>query len=131
MRKPHRPLPTRTTSCWRCPLHTQASELRRLALYFDVGTKLWHTETPWTDLRPAQWDELFLPSISAGEGGGRDAPVHTYVLRPLDGRTHYLRRGPKARGSEDEAVQQADVGLDAVSVHLSRMPSSPPSLPPS
>ena len=96
----------------------QASELRRLALYFDVSAELWRTEVDWKDMQPGQWDALFLPSIKAPEEG-QEAPAHTYVLRPLDGQTTYLRRGPKARSSLDEPVQQADVGLDAVSIHLS------------
>ena len=73
---------------------------------------------PWTELQPGQWDELFLPSIGAPEEG-QETPLHTYVLRPIDGQTTYLRRGGKARSSEAEPVQQADVSLDAVSLHLS------------
>lgn len=96
----------------------QASELRRLALYFDVGTEIWQTEADWRDLQPSQWDELFIPSISAATEG-QEGPAHTYVLKPLDGRTTYLRRGPKARETDAQAVQQADVGLDAVSLHVS------------
>ena len=104
-----------------CGTTNQASELRRLALYFDVGSELWRTDIAWTDLQPGQWDELFQPSITAPREG-EQAPQHSYVLRPLDGSTSYLLRGPKARSSEQEAVQQADVSLDAVSLHVSSAP---------
>ncbi|KAK9815130.1 hypothetical protein WJX73_008307 [Symbiochloris irregularis] len=99
----------------------KASELRRLALYFDVGIDLWKTEQSWEDMQPQEWDELFLPSIAAPEEGSQQGLVpHTYVLKPIDGQTTYLRRSAKARSGDDEAVQQADVSLDAVSLHLSR-----------
>ena len=51
----------------------QASELRRLALYFDVGTKMWQPEEDWQQLSPDAWDALFRPGIAApqeDEGGG-------------------------------------------------------------
>ena len=48
---------------------------------------------------------------------------HTYVLRPIDGRMTYLRRGPQARSQPDDAVQQADLSLQTVSMHMARTPS--------
>ena len=43
----------------------QASELRRMALYFDAGQELWHPSKPWREAGPEDWDRLFLPSISS------------------------------------------------------------------
>ena len=51
----------------------QASELRRLALYFDVSTNMWQPEEDWQQLSPDAWDALFRPGIAApqeDEGGG-------------------------------------------------------------
>jgi hypothetical protein len=57
----------------------QASELRRLALYFDVGTALWADEQrDWGSLPLEAWDAVFKPGIAAAEapaaaGGSDDA----------------------------------------------------------
>lgn len=52
----------------------QASQLRRLALYFDVNTKMWQPEEDWQQLYSEAWDALFRPGIAAqqaiDEGGG-------------------------------------------------------------
>ena len=105
----------------------QASELRRLALYFDVGTKLWEPEEDWHKLSLDAWDALFRAGIAEdpavnGEGMGNAEEVGSpgsYVLKPVDGRLMYLRRGREVRKSEDEAIQEADVQLEALSLHLS------------
>ena len=106
------------------PTLSQASELRRMALYFDVGAELWRPDTPWKDADRAGWDRFFLPSVPALEdkalGGLAEIMQHTYVLQPIDGRMSYLRRGPRARQKPDDAVQQADLSLRTVSLHLAR-----------
>ena len=51
----------------------QASHLKRLALYFDVGTKMWKPEEDWQQLSPQAWDDLFRPGIAVEESD--DAPV--------------------------------------------------------
>lgn len=53
------------------------------------------------------------------EGQGTGSAPRSYVLRPVDGRLRYLRRGRDVREGEAQAVQEADVGLDALSLHLS------------
>lgn len=81
---------------------------------------------------PEDWDALFKPGISQEtlpeEGSEEGPPAHkvyplperTYILKPVDGRLRYLRRGRNVPKSEDEAVQEADVELKSVSLHLSR-----------
>ena len=59
-----------------------------------------------------------------GDGGPGSAP-QSYVLAPIDGRLLYLRRGKDVRESEEQAVQEADVTLESISLHLS---SAQPSL---
>ncbi|KAK9819963.1 hypothetical protein WJX72_004515 [[Myrmecia] bisecta] len=106
----------------------KAAQLCRFALYFDVDAKLWDPEKPWDQLKPEEWDQLFLGGITgasekANKGSSGEqaaAEVHTYLLRPVDGQTMYLRRGRNVRSSESEAVQEADVQLNSVSLHLSR-----------
>jgi hypothetical protein len=108
--------------------------LRRLALYFDVGTELWELRSSddWKALTSDGWDRLFRPGIGeeaaetpefrpgADDDAGTGLVARTYVLKPVDGRLLYLRRGRDARRSQEEAVQEADLQLDAVSLHLSR-----------
>ena len=52
----------------------QASHLKRLALYFDVGTKMWKPEEDWQQLSPQAWDDLFRPGIAVEQG---DEPSET------------------------------------------------------
>ena len=59
-----------------------------------------------------------------GDGGPGSAP-QSYVLAPIDGRLLYLRRGKDVRESEEQAIQEADVTLESISLHLS---SAQPSL---
>ena len=58
--------------------------------------------------------EAIAAASVADAGLGR----RTYVLRPIDGRLRYTRRGREARADEGQAVQDADVELDALSLHL-------------
>ena len=66
----------------------QASELRRLALYFDVGTKMWQLEENWQQLSRDAWDALFRPGIAApqeDEGGGLGSSAYclTEICTPV------------------------------------------------
>ncbi len=103
----------------------QASELKRLAVYFDVHTQLWEPPKPWAEMGRQDWDALFLPGIADGDGGqGSDgtssaAEGRTYVLKPVDGRLNYIRRGRNVRKDESQPIQEADVSLHAVSLHIS------------
>ena len=96
----------------------QGSQLQRLALYFDVGSKLWRPQEEWAQLAVDTWDEFFQPGVSAPSSEAEGAP-QGYVLKPIDGQLIYLRRGPNVRQQESQAVQEADVHLQTVSLHLS------------
>jgi hypothetical protein len=104
-----------------------------------VGTKLWQPQQDWNKLSMETWDAMFLPGIAqdtesrelrstgagdrdAGQDGGPGSAPASYVLKPVDGRLLYLRRGRDVRKSEDEAVQEADVRLESLSLHLSSEP---------
>lgn len=96
----------------------QASELKRLAVYYDVQTELWKPDKPWAEMKRADWTALFQPGIAAS-GEQEQQSAHTYVLKPVDGRLNYIRRGRNVRKDESQAIQEADVKLHAISLHVS------------
>jgi vacuolar protein sorting-associated protein 13A/C len=96
----------------------QASELKRLSVYYDVHTELWKPDKPWADMKPDDWTALFQPGIAA-VSEDEPQPSHTYVLKPVDGRLQYIRRGRNVRKDESQAIQEADLKLHAISLHIS------------
>ena len=48
----------------------QAAQLRRLALYFDVGAALWRPKAAWGAMPLADWDGLFQPGIAEAPSAG-------------------------------------------------------------
>ncbi len=107
----------------------QASQLRRFAVYFDVGKPLWQPKKAWKDMLAYDWDQLFKTGIAAdstrpvqGSTSPR-APSGTadrmYVVKPIDGQLQYLRRGKNVRGGESEAIQEADCHLQTIAFHVS------------
>lgn len=58
------------------------------------------------------------PSGEADGGGPETGRV--YVLRPVDGRLSYLRRGREAQPTQGEAKQEADLVLQDISLQFSR-----------
>ena len=120
----------------------KVAQLKRLSVYFDVHARLWQPGKLWPELKPAEWDELFLPGVALPadmlEGGQADGAepgpsppdaeagdslLRTYVLQPVDGSLRYLRRGRQARTEESQAVQEVDLQLRVISVHFSRAPA--------
>lgn len=65
----------------------QASHLKRLALYFDVDTKMWKPEEDWQQLSPQAWDDLFRPGIAVEQS---DEPAQTGRHFALPARTPIL-----------------------------------------
>ena len=55
------------------------------------------------------------------EDGGLETVPRSYVLKPIDGRLLYKRRGKDVRESEEQAIQEADITLQSISLHLSSM----------
>ena len=53
------------------------------------------------------------------EDSGPGSVPRSYVLKPIDGSLLYLRRGKDVRQSEAEAIQEADITLQSISLHLS------------
>ncbi|KAI7845241.1 hypothetical protein COHA_001284 [Chlorella ohadii] len=99
----------------------KALTLRRIAVYFDTDSEFWAPGAAWRDLAPHDWDEWFLPGVSAGrqERGGT-ARSRQYVLQPVDGQARYTRRGAGVQAKEDEPVLELDFQLNDVAVCLTR-----------
>lgn len=107
----------------------QASQLRRFAVYFDVGKPLWQPKKAWKDMLAYDWDQLFKTGIAAdtaraasGSTSPREpsgAADRMYVVKPIDGQLQYLRRGKNVRGGEAEAIQEADCHLQTIAFHVS------------
>lgn len=74
----------------------QTATLRRLALYFDVGSKRWSPPTgQWKSMARSHWEAMFRPSVSgSGPTGG---PDHLYILAPVNGRLTYDHINGKLR----------------------------------
>ena len=51
----------------------QAAQLRRLALYFDVGAALWRPKAAWGAMPLGDWDGLFQPGIAERPSAGAPA----------------------------------------------------------
>ena len=51
----------------------QAAQLRRLALYFDVGAALWRPKAAWAAMPLDDWDGLFQPGIAEAPSAGAPA----------------------------------------------------------
>lgn len=98
----------------------QGCSMQRLAFYFDVGSELWQPESDWAGMAVDTWDDFFQPGIAAPPPGRQDA--NAYILQPIDGQLTYLRRGLKVRIDESQAVQEAEIEVEAVSVTFSRTP---------
>jgi vacuolar protein sorting-associated protein 13A/C len=99
----------------------KALTLRRIAVYFDTDSEFWAPGAAWRDLAPHDWDDWFLPGVSAGrqERGGT-ARSRQYVLQPVDGQARYTRRGAGVQAKEDEPVLELDFQLNDVAVCLTR-----------
>ena len=106
-------------------------------MYLDVHAKLWEPSKPWAEMQRQDWNDLFMSAITAdapaagsaiaGKPGKSETAeelaakdAHTYVLKPVDGQLHYIRRGRNVRKDESLAIQEANVNLHAISLHVSR-----------
>ncbi len=63
--------------------------------------------------------ELSGEQAQKPEDSGPGSVPRSYVLKPIDGSLLYLRRGKDVRQSEAEAIQEADITLQSISLHLS------------
>lgn len=107
----------------------QASQLKRFAVYFDVGKPLWQPKKAWKDMLAYDWDQLFKTGIAADSAKpvqGRasqpessSAAERMYIVKPIDGQLQYLRRGKDVRQGESEAIQEADFHLQSIAFSVS------------
>ena len=107
----------------------QASQLKRFAVYFDVGRPLWQPKKAWMDMLAYDWDQLFKQGIAADNARPTSpsmprpssAAARMWIIAPIDGQLHYLRRGKNIRHGETEAIQEADLQLQSIAFSLSSM----------
>lgn len=59
---------------------------------------------------------MTLPVFHAGK---LPEPERAYILKPIDGKLTYVRRGKNVRRDESDAIQQADLYLQGISLQLS------------
>lgn len=98
------------------PRAAQAAQLRRLALYFDVGAALWRPKATWAAMPLADWDGLFQPGIAEGPSAGAPSQPQTAVgeppgettVAPEQGRAEEQRPTEEQRPNEESSpVMQA------------------------
>lgn len=72
------------------------------------------------------WDQLFKTGIAASNQQQRDpeqdpsgASQRMYIIKPIDGQLHYLRRGKNVRQGESEAIQEAGFDLQSIAFNVS------------
>ena len=99
-------------------LRAQAAQLRRLALYFDVGAELWRPRAAWGDMSLPDWDGLFQPGIAEGGAASPRLPV-----RGGEGPSAALAAAEESpgrgRAEETRPARQANGGAQA------RTPAAP------
>ena len=72
-----------------------------------------------TDLAKPISAEAGSGQTTSPQEDGRKVVPRSYVLKPIDGRLLYKRRGKDVRESEEQAIQEADITLQSISLHLS------------
>ena len=72
------------------------------------------------------WDQLFKAGIATSSQQQRDpeqdpsgASQRMYIIKPIDGQLHYLRRGKNVRQGESEAIQEAGFDLQSIAFNVS------------
>lgn len=95
-------------------------ELERLALYFDSDVRPWSVENPWEDLLPSEWNEIFEIGNKDGKANSILFKDHSYVLQPVTGNAKYTKLHLDESKNTRQALQQAAVNLDDVTICLSK-----------
>ncbi|XP_057487524.1 uncharacterized protein LOC130773593 isoform X2 [Actinidia eriantha] len=95
-------------------------ELEGLAVYLDSDSCPWHVDTPWEDLSPMEWSQVFKFGTTDGKPADSLIRSHTYVLQPLTGNAKYLKLRPNDSANSSQPRQKAAVNLDDVTLCLSK-----------
>ena len=118
----------------------QSVKLQSLAIYFDCDTPLLSPGKRWDLITRERWDELLLPAnhtkacsaapdadtgavcSQAPLGGPQQQPQqHQFLLCPVDGTLHYMRRGKQARRLETDAEQEIHLQLKHISLRVHQL----------
>ncbi|PNT67930.1 hypothetical protein BRADI_3g33740v3 [Brachypodium distachyon] len=93
-------------------------ELESLALYFDSDSSPWSVDKPWEDLLPSEWSQVF--EFRKQDSSSTASKTHTYILRPISGKAKYTKVQVDEAKRSGQALQNAAVDLDDVTLSLSR-----------
>uniref|UniRef100_J3N503 PH domain-containing protein n=1 Tax=Oryza brachyantha TaxID=4533 RepID=J3N503_ORYBR len=93
-------------------------ELEGLALYFDSDSSPWSIHKSWEDLLPSEWSQIF--EFRKQDSSSPPSKTHTYILRPISGKAKYTKVQLDAAKKTGQALQNAVVDLDDVTLSLSK-----------
>lgn len=113
----------------------QSVKLQSLAIYFDCDSPLLSPGKRWDLITRERWDEMLLPSNhTKGCSAAPDAETgavgsqmvqgglqHQFLLCPVDGTLHYVRRGKQARQLETDAEQESHLQLKHISIRVHQL----------
>ncbi|KAG0474781.1 hypothetical protein HPP92_014467 [Vanilla planifolia] len=95
-------------------------QLERLAFYFDSNVSPWHVEKLWADLLPQEWNQIFELGVNCDQSTNVPLKEHVYILQPVTGNAKYTKLRLDESRSTGQALQQAFVNLDDVTLCLSK-----------
>ncbi|XP_042024109.1 uncharacterized protein LOC121771392 [Salvia splendens] len=95
-------------------------KLERMAVYLDADIRPWYIAKSWEDLLPSEWEQIFKFGTKDGKPAASDQEKHSYVLQPVSGSAKYSKDRSDASTKKDQALQNADVKLDDVTLCLSK-----------
>lgn len=114
---------------------SQSVRLQTLAIYFDCDIPLLDPGKRWDLITRERWDELLLPASHTMGCSAADTEFgavynqastgqphkHQFLLCPVDGTLHYVRRGKQARLLDTDAEQEIHLQLKHISVRLHQL----------
>lgn len=99
----------------------QAAQLRRLALYFDVGAALWRPKAAWAAMPRGDWDGLFQPGIAEGPSAG--APSQPQIAAG-EATGDAPAAGDQGRAEEQRPTEESSPVMQACEILDVRAPAS-------
>jgi vacuolar protein sorting-associated protein 13A/C len=94
-------------------------ELESLAMYFNSDSSPWTVDKPWEDLLPSEWSQIF--EFPEQGSSGSVSKKHTYILQPVSGKAKYTKIQLTEAKKTGQALQNAAVDLDDVTLSLSKV----------
>lgn len=96
-------------------------QLDSLAFYFDSDVSPWHIEKSWEDLIPSEWNQIFELGVINDQSFNSFPKQHGYILQPVTGKAKYTKLRIDECRNTGQALQQAVINLDDVTLCLSKL----------